>query len=198
MFGFVLQISSLIVEKELKLRQAMAMMGLYDTAYWLSWLADQLLGSPGVPGSSSDRSFLPQSTTYNWSCSHFSKPLITATDGADEIAMKREERENLALNHIKKCQRACKFRNQANDLVDIINKNRTAKKKKLPQLNSPGLGCMALQYIKECRANCSENHTVNCKPPENDFTEILAQIVESSFPHLAQSRDSLSAVNKSI
>nr|XP_043636610.1 ABC transporter A family member 2-like [Erigeron canadensis] len=38
MFGFVLQISSLIVEKELKLRQSMAMMGLYDTAYWLSWL----------------------------------------------------------------------------------------------------------------------------------------------------------------
>ncbi|CAI9266696.1 unnamed protein product [Lactuca saligna] len=38
MFGFVLQISSLIVEKELRLRQAMAMMGLYDTAYWLSWL----------------------------------------------------------------------------------------------------------------------------------------------------------------
>ncbi|KAL4559228.1 hypothetical protein LXL04_031363 [Taraxacum kok-saghyz] len=38
MFGFVLQISSLIVEKELKLRQAMATMGLYDTAYWLSWL----------------------------------------------------------------------------------------------------------------------------------------------------------------
>ncbi|CAH1419862.1 unnamed protein product [Lactuca virosa] len=38
MFGFVLQISSLIVEKELKLRQAMSMMGLYDTAYWLSWL----------------------------------------------------------------------------------------------------------------------------------------------------------------
>nr|XP_043637334.1 ABC transporter A family member 2-like isoform X2 [Erigeron canadensis] len=38
MFGFVFQISSLIVEKELKLRQSMAMMGLYDTAYWLSWL----------------------------------------------------------------------------------------------------------------------------------------------------------------
>lgn len=38
MFGFVLQISSLITEKELKLRQAMTMMGLYDTAYWLSWL----------------------------------------------------------------------------------------------------------------------------------------------------------------
>ncbi|KAF5762688.1 putative transcription factor WD40-like family [Helianthus annuus] len=71
-----------------------------------SGLADPLLGSPGVSGSSSDRSFLPQSTIYNWSCSHFSKPLLTATDGADEIAIKREERENLALNHITKCQRA--------------------------------------------------------------------------------------------
>lgn len=38
MFGFVLQISSLISEKELKLRQAMTMMGLFDSAYWLSWL----------------------------------------------------------------------------------------------------------------------------------------------------------------
>ncbi|CAH2064996.1 unnamed protein product [Thlaspi arvense] len=37
MFGFVLQISSLITEKELKLRQAMTMMGVFDTAYWLSW-----------------------------------------------------------------------------------------------------------------------------------------------------------------
>ncbi|XP_022843392.1 ABC transporter A family member 2-like [Olea europaea var. sylvestris] len=38
MFAFVLQISALTTEKELKLRQAMTMMGLYDTAYWLSWL----------------------------------------------------------------------------------------------------------------------------------------------------------------
>ncbi|KAL0416478.1 UNVERIFIED_CONTAM: ABC transporter A family member 2 [Sesamum latifolium] len=30
-------IGCLITEKELKLRQAMTMMGLYDTAYWLSW-----------------------------------------------------------------------------------------------------------------------------------------------------------------
>lgn len=64
MFGFVFQISALIAEKELKLRQviislyvknsnaeylqfssnffmfslqAMTLMGLYDTAYWLSW-----------------------------------------------------------------------------------------------------------------------------------------------------------------
>ncbi|KAK9676736.1 hypothetical protein RND81_11G096600 [Saponaria officinalis] len=39
MFGFVFQISSLVTEKELKLRQAMSMMGLFDSAYWLSWLA---------------------------------------------------------------------------------------------------------------------------------------------------------------
>ncbi|XP_024171029.2 ABC transporter A family member 2 [Rosa chinensis] len=38
MFGFVFQMTSLITEKELKLREAMTMMGLYDTAYWLSWL----------------------------------------------------------------------------------------------------------------------------------------------------------------
>ncbi|KAK2384736.1 ABC transporter A family member [Trifolium repens] len=38
MFNFVLQMSSLVTEKELKLRQAMTVMGLYDSAYWLSWL----------------------------------------------------------------------------------------------------------------------------------------------------------------
>ncbi|PON34696.1 ABC transporter A, ABCA [Parasponia andersonii] len=39
MFGFVFQMSSLVAEKELKLRQAMTLMGLYDSAYWFSWLA---------------------------------------------------------------------------------------------------------------------------------------------------------------
>ncbi|KAJ0106704.1 hypothetical protein Patl1_17825 [Pistacia atlantica] len=39
MFGLVFQIGSLVTEKELKLRQAMTMMGLYDSAYWLSWLS---------------------------------------------------------------------------------------------------------------------------------------------------------------
>ncbi|KAL8139109.1 hypothetical protein V2J09_005110 [Rumex salicifolius] len=39
MFGFVFQMNSLVSEKELKLRQAMEMMGLYESAYWLSWLA---------------------------------------------------------------------------------------------------------------------------------------------------------------
>lgn len=38
MLGFVIQLSSLVTEKELKLRQAMSIMGLYESAYWLSWL----------------------------------------------------------------------------------------------------------------------------------------------------------------
>ncbi|XP_016469345.2 ABC transporter A family member 2-like isoform X1 [Nicotiana tabacum] len=37
-FSFVFQITAFITEKELKLRQAMTMMGLFDTAYWLSWI----------------------------------------------------------------------------------------------------------------------------------------------------------------
>ncbi|XVF50157.1 hypothetical protein PTKIN_Ptkin04bG0073300 [Pterospermum kingtungense] len=39
MFSFVFQIGSFVTEKELKLRQAMTMMGLLDSAYWLSWLS---------------------------------------------------------------------------------------------------------------------------------------------------------------
>ncbi|KAK6260992.1 hypothetical protein QQP08_000166 [Theobroma cacao] len=63
--------------------------------------------------------------------------------------------------------------NPANDLVEIINQNRTAQK--LPQLNdSPGLGCMALQYVELCKGNCSGNSAVNCKPPDDDFTEVFA------------------------
>ncbi|CAN6990119.1 unnamed protein product [Brassica rapa subsp. trilocularis] len=38
MFSFVLQLGSLATKKELKLCQAMTVMGVYDTAYWLSWL----------------------------------------------------------------------------------------------------------------------------------------------------------------
>ncbi|KAK9669274.1 hypothetical protein RND81_13G120800 [Saponaria officinalis] len=38
MFAFLFQISAIALEKEQKLRQAMNIMGLYDSAYWLSWL----------------------------------------------------------------------------------------------------------------------------------------------------------------
>ncbi|XP_008775950.2 uncharacterized protein LOC103696192 [Phoenix dactylifera] len=63
--------------------------------------------------------------------------------------------------------------NPANEVVDCINKNRTTNK--LPKLyNSPGLGCMALQYISECMGNCSTNNTLSCQPPEVDITEVYA------------------------
>ncbi|XP_012089724.1 regulatory-associated protein of TOR 1 [Jatropha curcas] len=68
-----------------------------------SGLADPLLGSAG-PSGGSERSLLPQSTIYNWSCGHFSKPLLTTADDIDEMLVKREEREKFALEHIAKCQ----------------------------------------------------------------------------------------------
>ena len=37
MFPFVIQISEILMERERKLRQAMATMGLHDLSYWLSW-----------------------------------------------------------------------------------------------------------------------------------------------------------------
>lgn len=63
--------------------------------------------------------------------------------------------------------------NPAKELVDMINKNRTAQK--LPQLKAnPGLGCMALQYAQECKGNCTIKNTFTCDPPEDDFTEVFA------------------------
>ncbi|KAK8619393.1 hypothetical protein V6N13_133355 [Hibiscus sabdariffa] len=66
-----------------------------------SGLADPLLGSSsGV----SERSLLPQSTIYNFSCGHFSKPLLTASDDSEELLARREDRERFALERIAKCQ----------------------------------------------------------------------------------------------
>ncbi|XP_047339431.1 uncharacterized protein LOC124942904 [Impatiens glandulifera] len=63
--------------------------------------------------------------------------------------------------------------NPANDIIEIINTNRTNDK--LSRLNNnPGLGCMALQYSKQCKGNCTRNNTITCQPNEDDFTEIFA------------------------
>jgi hypothetical protein len=69
-------------------------------------LADPLLGAGGSSGAS-ERSLLPQSTIYNWSCGYFSKPLLTPSDDSEEIVARREEREKFALEHIAKCQHSC-------------------------------------------------------------------------------------------
>ncbi|KAL2509930.1 Regulatory-associated protein of TOR 1 [Forsythia ovata] len=68
-----------------------------------SGLADPRLDSDG-PSGVSEPSFLPQSTIFNWSCGHFSKPLLTAADDSEEVIARREEREKMALDHILKCQ----------------------------------------------------------------------------------------------
>ncbi|KAI8559440.1 hypothetical protein RHMOL_Rhmol04G0173900 [Rhododendron molle] len=77
-------------------------------------LADPLLGSGGASSGVSERSFLPQSTIYNWSCGHFSKPLLTAADDSEALMARREEREKHALDLITKCQRSSvnKIQNQ--------------------------------------------------------------------------------------
>ena len=73
-----------------------------------SGLADPLLGSVGSLGGT-ERSLFPQSTIYNWSCGHFSKPLLSTMDDSKEILVRREEREIFALEHIAMCQHSCVF-----------------------------------------------------------------------------------------
>ncbi|XP_042490343.1 regulatory-associated protein of TOR 1-like isoform X2 [Macadamia integrifolia] len=68
-----------------------------------SGLADPLLGSGGTSGTL-ERSLLPQSTIYNWSCGHFSRPLLTAADDNEDSVARREEREKIALDCIARCQ----------------------------------------------------------------------------------------------
>ncbi|XP_048495946.1 uncharacterized protein LOC104905223 isoform X2 [Beta vulgaris subsp. vulgaris] len=63
--------------------------------------------------------------------------------------------------------------NTAKEIVDLINRNRTAIK--LPALyDSAGLGCMALQFAEVCKDNCTSSNSVSCRPLEDDFTEVYA------------------------
>ncbi|XP_062201737.1 regulatory-associated protein of TOR 1-like isoform X1 [Phragmites australis] len=76
-------------------------------------LADPLL-SPAAAPSNAELSILPQSAIYNWSCGHFSRPLLTGSDDNEGTNARREERERIALDCIAKCQRssACKMTSQ--------------------------------------------------------------------------------------
>ena len=42
MFNFVIQMGQLVTEKELKLREAMAVVGLRDSIYWFTWFFTNL------------------------------------------------------------------------------------------------------------------------------------------------------------
>jgi regulator-associated protein of mTOR len=48
-------------------------------------------------------SALPLSTLYNWSCCHFSRPLLEPAQDEDVIIARRQEKEHLALAGIAKC-----------------------------------------------------------------------------------------------
>ncbi|KAL3830244.1 hypothetical protein ACJIZ3_019046 [Penstemon smallii] len=101
-----------------------------------SGLADPLLGSSG-PSGVSERSFLPQSTIYSWSCGHFSKPLLTAMDDSEDIIARREEREKVALDHIVKCQHSSVSELQNNQIASWDTKFETGTKTALLQPFSP-------------------------------------------------------------
>ncbi|KAG2622644.1 hypothetical protein PVAP13_3KG052794 [Panicum virgatum] len=75
-------------------------------------LADPLLSSAAAP-SNADLSILPKSTIYNWSCGYFSRPLLTGSDDNEEAHARREERGQITLDCIAKCQRSsCKMTSQ--------------------------------------------------------------------------------------
>lgn len=65
-------------------------------------------------------------------------------------------------------------KNPADELVDVINNNRTASKSS-SLYDNPGLACIALQYIKAYQGDCAAVGGANAKkPPEADFAEIFA------------------------
>ncbi|XP_074581957.1 regulatory-associated protein of TOR 1-like [Curcuma longa] len=92
-------------------------------------LADPLLGAAGSSGGS-ERSLLPQSTIYNWSCGHFSRPLLAGADDNEETISRREERERIALDRIVKCQHSSNVK-LANQIASWDTKFETGMKASL-------------------------------------------------------------------
>lgn len=72
---------------------------------------------PGAGGSTptsrsnseATNNLLPESTIYNWSCGHFSRPLLTGNDDNEEVLVRREDRERVAMDCIKRCQHSCEY-----------------------------------------------------------------------------------------
>lgn len=64
--------------------------------------------------------------------------------------------------------------NPADELVAILNSNRTAEKESL-LFDNPGLACLALQYIKAYEGDCGEVGGPNAKKPaDSDFAQTFA------------------------
>ncbi|KAK8942147.1 hypothetical protein KSP40_PGU016391 [Platanthera guangdongensis] len=62
--------------------------------------------------------------------------------------------------------------NPADELVSVINSNRTAVNS-TALFDNPGLGCIALQYIKSYQGQCGEVGNMK-KPPDSDFADTFA------------------------
>ncbi|OVA08355.1 hypothetical protein BVC80_209g81 [Macleaya cordata] len=61
--------------------------------------------------------------------------------------------------------------NPGNELVDVLNRNRTAHKASV-LTDNPGLACIALQYIKAYQGRCDE--VGDKKPADAEFAETFA------------------------
>ncbi|KAJ0089892.1 hypothetical protein Patl1_13770 [Pistacia atlantica] len=72
--------------------------------------------------------------------------------------------------------------NPADELVAVLNKNRTAHKES-SLYDNPGLACIALQYIKAYEGDCSAvGGTDAKKPPDSSFADTFApQLVVKSL-----------------
>eukprot|EP00252_Welwitschia_mirabilis_P003039 TRINITY_DN13097_c0_g2_i1.p1 TRINITY_DN13097_c0_g2~~TRINITY_DN13097_c0_g2_i1.p1 ORF type:complete len:221 (+),score=15.93 TRINITY_DN13097_c0_g2_i1:233-895(+) len=75
--------------------------------------------------------------------------------------------------------------NPADELVDVINQNRTARKSSR-LVDSPGLACMALQYIKAYEGDCDLVKPNGKKPPESSFAKTFAPNCGVEVSTLAQ------------
>ncbi|KAF3790055.1 hypothetical protein EJ110_NYTH17271 [Nymphaea thermarum] len=64
--------------------------------------------------------------------------------------------------------------NPADELVAVLNSNRTAHNSS-SLYNNPGLGCIALQYIKAYQGKCDEVSGSDAKKPiDSDFAQVFA------------------------
>lgn len=63
--------------------------------------------------------------------------------------------------------------NPADELVELINSNRSAHKSRA-LFDSPGLGCLALQYIKAYEGQCGKVGANGKKPANSSFADTFA------------------------
>uniref|UniRef100_A0A7N0VDL5 Ferredoxin-like protein n=1 Tax=Kalanchoe fedtschenkoi TaxID=63787 RepID=A0A7N0VDL5_KALFE len=76
--------------------------------------------------------------------------------------------------------------NPADELVEVLNKNRTANKNSA-LYDNPGLACLSLQYIKAYQGDCGAVGGANAKKPaDSEFTETFAPNCGIEVSTLAQ------------